>query len=235
MEKYFDLRNRQITTTTEGAPTTRRRSSFRPSNNQPSLPAKLSKSRPETSAPSSNPVPKIKLPRTQGRWSYKTTPKPRIAIRKQAEDDERLPLTPESSPLRTNDASTPLTNGGSEERSLSTPPSSQRKIQEGSFDDELDPSETEEVSVVQEQQQQQSAQQQPQQQLAEQILPVETLNVEISTPADFDDIYFEIATIKSPYAFQVNLNPQLLMLIIDLSAFPVSLSPIGNFSSFRLA
>ncbi|KAF9409322.1 hypothetical protein HW555_011266 [Spodoptera exigua] len=33
--------------------------------------------------------------------------------------------------------------------------------------------------------------------------PVETLKVEISTPADFRDVYYEIATIKSPYTFQV--------------------------------
>jgi hypothetical protein len=28
--------------------------------------------------------------------------------------------------------------------------------------------------------------------------------VEISTPADFSDTYYEIATIKSPYTFQVS-------------------------------
>lgn len=33
--------------------------------------------------------------------------------------------------------------------------------------------------------------------------PLETLKVEISTPPDFKDIYYEIATIKSPYTFQV--------------------------------
>jgi len=31
----------------------------------------------------------------------------------------------------------------------------------------------------------------------------ETIKVQISTPADFSDVYFEIATIKSPYTFQV--------------------------------
>ncbi|XP_049836403.1 mucin-5AC isoform X2 [Schistocerca gregaria] len=31
----------------------------------------------------------------------------------------------------------------------------------------------------------------------------ETIKVEISTPADFKDVYYEIATIKSPYTFQV--------------------------------
>lgn len=34
--------------------------------------------------------------------------------------------------------------------------------------------------------------------------PLETVKVEISTPPDFKDIYYEIATIKSPYTFQVN-------------------------------
>lgn len=34
--------------------------------------------------------------------------------------------------------------------------------------------------------------------------PLETIKIEISTPPDFKDIYYEIATIKSPYTFQVN-------------------------------
>lgn len=63
-------------------------------------------------------------------------------------------------------------------------------------EDELDPSESEDVASVSVQDQQQHS--------GEQILPIETLNVEISTAADQDSIYFEIATIKSPYAFQVN-------------------------------
>lgn len=70
----------------------------------------------------------------------------------------------------------------------------QRKIQEGAFDDELDESESEDVSSISVQEF--SA--------TEQIIPAETLNVEISTPAEFNDIYFEIATIKSPYSFQVH-------------------------------
>jgi len=63
-------------------------------------------------------------------------------------------------------------------------------------EDELDPSESEDVATV--------SVQQDQQHPGEQILPVETLNVEISTAADLDNIYFEIATIKSPYSFQVS-------------------------------
>lgn len=34
--------------------------------------------------------------------------------------------------------------------------------------------------------------------------PLETIKVEVSTPPDFKDTYYEIATIKSPYTFQVN-------------------------------
>lgn len=40
----------------------------------------------------------------------------------------------------------------------------------------------------------------------ERKLPIETIKVEISTPADFSDTYYEIATIKSPYTFQVGAN-----------------------------
>lgn len=69
----------------------------------------------------------------------------------------------------------------------------QRKIQEVGNDDELDPSESEDVASV-------SVQDQHSEQ---QILPIETINVEISTAADMNNVYFEIATIKSPYTFQV--------------------------------
>ena len=37
----------------------------------------------------------------------------------------------------------------------------------------------------------------------EPTIPVSTLKVQISTPADFSDTYYEIATIKSPYMFTV--------------------------------
>lgn len=73
----------------------------------------------------------------------------------------------------------------------------QRKIQEVGNDDELDPSESEDVASV-------SVQDQHSEQ---QILPIETINVEISTAADMNNVYFEIATIKSPYTFQVREKP----------------------------
>lgn len=74
-------------------------------------------------------------------------------------------------------------------------------------EDELDPSESEDVASISVQDQQQQAE--------EQILPVETLNVEISTAADLDSIYFEIATIKSPYSFQVN-SFHLILIVVYL-------------------
>lgn len=36
----------------------------------------------------------------------------------------------------------------------------------------------------------------------------ETINVEISTPADFKDTYYEIATIKKPFTFQVRTHSE---------------------------
>lgn len=168
----------------------RRRNGFRPNNSQQSV-TPLKPVRPKTDQPSSSiSVAKLKLPRTQGRWSYKTTPKPRIAIRKQVDDDERV-STPESSTI-----SEPTIISVAEDKvPLSSPPTTQKKIQEVAVtpDDELDPSETEEVSSTSIQSDQ-----------SEPILPVETLNIEISTALDQNDVYFEIATIKSPYAFQVN-------------------------------
>lgn len=38
----------------------------------------------------------------------------------------------------------------------------------------------------------------------EQSFPLETIKVEISTPADFKNVYYELATIKSPYTFQAS-------------------------------
>jgi len=73
-------------------------------------------------------------------------------------------------------------------------------------EDELDPSESEDIATV--------SVQQDQQHPGEQILPVETLNVEISTAADLDNVYFEIATIKSPYSFQARKNLTLKFIFI---------------------
>lgn len=202
-----NYKNRPITTTsTTETPISRRRSGFRPNNQSPSSFSKQStKSKGSDQQPSptaSLPVPKVKLPRTQGRWSYKTTPKPRIMIRKQAdEEDLRTSTTTEASMsesfvvIADEQSKTTATTSNAAISSGGVVNVAQRK--ELSFvEDELDPSESEDVASV-------SVQLDQQHVAAEQILPMETLNVEISTAADLDNVYFEIATIKSPYSFQV--------------------------------
>lgn len=112
---------------------------------------------------------KFKLNRTPGRWQYKTTPKPRVTIRKSGSNEPgetKLPTINE----RPDDHDTELSN---DDVDLSSSPSINGEIlnDDGNHIDKPP--------------------------------PVETLKVEISTPADFSDTYFEIATIKSPYTFQV--------------------------------
>lgn len=166
------------------------------------LPKQSNKNRVEQQPVGSNPAPKLKLPRTQGRWSYKTTPKPRVVIRKQVDEDELRPTAEASTTEGPVNADDSKTTASSVSTSMTTTAATsgqavnaQRKIQEVGNDDELDPSESEDVASVSVQDQQHS----------EQILPVETINVEISTAADLNDAYFEIATIKSPYTFQVRI------------------------------
>lgn len=196
-------------TTTQEPQTTRRRTSFRPSNQANSSPRQTNKQKSQQQqlqqqqqqqTTSTSPLPKLKLPRTQGRWSYKTTPKPRIAIRKQVDEDD---LRVSTETVITEQALTPGDDKASSTTSVgvvtttttATTSNGQRKVPETSLsNEELDPSESEDVPNV-------SVQDQIH---ADQTLPIETLNVEISTAANLNDVYFEIATIKSPYTFQVN-------------------------------
>lgn len=113
---------------------------------------------------------KFKLNRTPGRWQYKTTPKPRVTIRKQNElvrDEGVTPVEPVYEVVSRSDEgdleqSGSLINGD--------------VLGEGdSGDNRID-----------------------------RKFPIETISVEISTPADFKETYYEIATIKSPYTFQVS-------------------------------
>lgn len=112
---------------------------------------------------------KFKLNRTPGRWQYKTTPKPRVTIRKNNElirDEPVTPAGPHYEPVGRSDdgdlePSGSLING-----------------------DVLNEDETGDNRI-------------------DRKFPIETIKVEISTPADFKDTYYEIATIKSPYTFQV--------------------------------
>lgn len=135
---------------------------------------------------------KSKLPRTQGRWSYKTTPRPRVQIRKQNDDEPKQQQQQVQQLPPTFSQEQSIGQSSNEENSQQQ---AQRK--EIIIDGELDESESEDTPNISIQQDLQNEPQGPK------PLPMETLNVEISTAADLNDIYFEIATIKSPYEFQV--------------------------------
>lgn len=118
---------------------------------------------------------KFKLNRTPGRWQYKTSPKPRVTIRKQNADDLHAPqpTTPSYDGQIDNDI--PISR---------------------SDDIDLDSSSSINGDVLNDDETLDNG-------IESRKLPIETLKVEISTPADFKDTYYEIATIKSPYTFQV--------------------------------
>lgn len=117
---------------------------------------------------------KSKLIRPTGRWEYKTSPKPRVTIRRI--DDNRhnqengtTPSTPHFHPdVQVDSGDQALAGSG--------------LLPALQHDDDNDV-------------------------LIQDVNPTasaETIRVEISTPAEFKDVYYEIATIKSPYSFQVN-------------------------------
>ncbi|CAG9819962.1 unnamed protein product, partial [Phaedon cochleariae] len=126
---------------------------------------------------------KFKLNRSPGRWQYKTTSKPRVTIRKQNNDElanNNVTLGSTSSPhdasqLQIDDSATPQARS-----------------------DDVDSLEGSEsiASIIDDDSSTENKVDAP-------AFPVETVKVEISTPPDFGDIYYEIATIKSPYTFQV--------------------------------
>nr|CAH7764080.1 unnamed protein product [Callosobruchus chinensis] len=127
--------------------------------------------------------------RTPGRWQYKTTSKPRVAIRKQNPADE----------APANNAIASGQNGDQQQQSqqqqqpvyneVATPQSRSDDV------DGLEGSESV-ASIVDDEEATDNKLDTP-------AFPLETIKVEISTPPDFGDIYYEIATIKSPYTFQV--------------------------------
>ncbi|XP_046394460.1 proteoglycan 4 isoform X2 [Ischnura elegans] len=131
------------------------------------------------SAPATSSLYKFKLARPTGRWQYKTSPKPRISIRRQSEDDAAAEELEEDDvdaevgvPGAVKKVVTVVTSGGEEREALP---------------EEVQSEPTPSSSATP----------------APTTLSEETINVEISTPADFQNTYFEIATIKSPYTFQV--------------------------------
>ncbi|XP_039294492.1 LOW QUALITY PROTEIN: uncharacterized protein LOC111044132 [Nilaparvata lugens] len=116
---------------------------------------------------------KFKLSRPSGRWQYKTTPKPRIQIRRQDNDLENNHNAAQQQLTTTADQSTSSDLEGS-------------NSEVGSAVDQLLDQAVNSGG-----------------QAAEPTVTAETIKVEISTPADFKDTYYEIQTIKSPYTFQV--------------------------------
>lgn len=119
---------------------------------------------------------KFKLNRTPGRWQYKTSPKPRVTIRKQNSEDLQVPQSTTPS-YEQNENDIPISR---------------------SDDIDLDSSSSINGDVLNDEETLDNG-------IEHRKLPVETLKVEISTPADFKDTYYEIATIKSPYTFQVTI------------------------------
>jgi hypothetical protein len=130
-------------------------------------------------ASSSTSLYKFKLARPPGRWQYKTTPKPRVNIRKQNEEEA---LLYDNMTITTQQPQPQYNPADSELRSRSDDP-----------DQEPTGSDVGVTSVNNDD--------------SEEAVPVaETIKIEISTPADFKDTYYEIATIKSPYTFQVQFQ-----------------------------
>lgn len=154
---------------------------------------KITPSAPEHETQSSS-VYKFKLNRQPGRWQYKTSPKPRVTIRKQNSEDEAVvAVTPSLE-------SAALLEQHADQAAVVSPQSpvaatEARTNEEGDLDssgsvngDVLNDADTLDNGIEHKK------------------LPVETLKVEISTPADFKDTYYEIATIKSPYTYHVSPN-----------------------------
>lgn len=108
------------------------------------------------------------MTRPSGRWQYKTSPKPRVTIRRQDENLDNVTVSPVPQ---------------------FTPDIQLESDQELSGSGIFPALQHEDNSIVHD---------------VTPSLTAETLRVEISTPADFKDVYYEIATIKSPYSFQVS-------------------------------
>lgn len=172
-KRYSSRKHKQRTSSTpspDGAGYTRRnyKTKIQPSTVEPS-----------TSPPGTS-LNKFKLNRAPGRWQYKTTPKPRVTIRKQ--NDEEQTETSGTTPKSQQDAS-PLAND------VVTPQARSDDV-EGLVGSESVASIIDDESSTENK--------------IDKQFPLETLKVEISTPPDFKDVYYEIATIKSPYTFQVS-------------------------------
>lgn len=133
---------------------------------------------------------KFKLNRQPGRWQYKTSPKPRVTIRKQVNDEAALAVTPTHESLQEQQQNP----DDGQINASGAVPAADARVDEADLDssssingDVLNDSDTLDNAIEN-----------------KKVL-IETLKVEISTPADFKDTYYEIATIKSPYTYQVSV------------------------------
>lgn len=124
-----------------------------------------------------------KLNRTPGRWQYKTSPKPRVNIRKPPVD------TAAGLSNVTSVASSSVFAESALNDNLNGNFLNQNVIYNQS---DLEISGSQNGAILNNIDQE-----------GKQKVFTETINVEISTPADFKDTYYEIATIKKPFIFQV--------------------------------
>uniref|UniRef100_A0A4Y0BCV1 DUF4758 domain-containing protein n=1 Tax=Anopheles funestus TaxID=62324 RepID=A0A4Y0BCV1_ANOFN len=127
---------------------------------------------------------KFKLNRSPGRWQYKSPAKPTVAIRKQSA------VKPKDQVLE-NLTTAPISDTSVQSNDIAQSPEHAEKVD---TDADLDQSGSVHGNVLNDAENDNQI---------ERRYPIETLKVEISTPADFRDTYYEIATIKSPYTFQV--------------------------------
>lgn len=128
---------------------------------------------------------KFKLNRQPGRWQYKTSPKPKVTIRKQISEDSHV------------EAVTPAYQVDDSHINAESPDTSAAPIADAraGAEPDLDSSGSVNGDVLNDAELDNA--------INSKKLPIETLKVEISTPTDFKDTYYEIATIKSPYTYQV--------------------------------
>ncbi|XP_058065741.1 titin [Anopheles bellator] len=159
--------------------------------NRRSFKPKPQPSAPEQDGPGhSTSLYKFKLNRSPGRWQYKSPAKPTVAIRKQSA--AKVPPPGKDQVLTTESLTTaPISDPSVQFNDIAQSGEQSEKVDP---DADLDQSGSVHGNVLNDAETDNQI---------ERRYPIETLKVEISTPADFRDTYYEIATIKSPYTFQV--------------------------------
>ncbi|ETN66323.1 hypothetical protein AND_001893 [Anopheles darlingi] len=163
---------------------------------------------------------KFKLNRSPGRWQYKSPAKPTVAIRKQSG------VKPQAGPTGKDQVLTdqtytiaPITDTSVQFNDIAQPVVGDHGEGKVDTDTDLDQSGSVHGNVLNTDAEQDNQ--------IERRYPIETLKVEISTPADFRDTYYEIATIKSPYTFQVSMDSKVHEVpVTNANAFPFCVFPV---------